>query len=62
MQIVYGMIFILVLGSIYVIGYYLNHKTPKPEGCEDMTENCGACGITSCGHHPNNQIKENSNA
>ena len=32
----------------FVFSYLLNKKTPKPEGCENLEENCEGCQITSC--------------
>lgn len=26
----------------------LNKKTPVPEGCENLTPDCNACGLTDC--------------
>ena len=34
----------------FVFSYLLNKKTPKPEGCENLEENCEGCQITSCSH------------
>ena len=38
----------------FVFSYLLNKKTPKPEGCENIDENCEGCQITSC---PNRKEK-----
>lgn len=62
MTIIYGMLFIIVLGSIYVLCYYLNHKTPKPKGCEEMTSACEGCHVTTCENNPVREYKESKNA
>ncbi len=61
MTILYGMIFIIVLGTIYVLGYYFNHKTPTPKGCEGLTSACEGCHVTSCDNNPATRYKEIKN-
>lgn len=48
-----GIIMIFLVGA-FVGSYLLNKKTPKPEGCENLDENCEGCQITSC---PNRREK-----
>ncbi len=48
-----ALLFIAALGGFYALVYYLNHKTPVPEGCEDLAESCNGCAISSCALHPN---------
>ncbi|MCF0115328.1 MAG: hypothetical protein HUJ56_08250 [Erysipelotrichaceae bacterium] len=63
MKTLYAILFAVVLGAIYALGYYLNHKTPVPEGCEDLKSECSGCRITSCEMHPAHDIKgDNENA
>ena len=50
----YAVILFVVLAVFVAVGYYLNSKTEKPEGCEDMSEKCEGCRITSCINHPSN--------
>ena len=52
---IYAIILFVVLAAIVAVGYHLNANTKKPEGCEDLTENCEGCKISSCIHHPSNQ-------
>lgn len=47
-----AIILFVILSSIVALGYILNKKTPVPEGCEDLKENCEGCRITSCINHP----------
>ena len=47
-----AVILFVVLGGIVALGYILNKKTPVPEGCENLKENCEGCHITSCINHP----------
>lgn len=58
MPIVYAALFIAVMGGAYAGLYYLNHKTPVPKGCEDLSSECQGCSINSCEKHPNQQYKE----
>lgn len=57
MKTLYAVLFALVLGAIYAFLYYLNHKTPVPEGCENLKAECSGCRITSCENHPVHEIK-----
>ncbi len=52
MRVIYAVLFALVMGAIFAIGYYLNSKTPKPPGCENESASCSGCNIVSCSHHP----------
>jgi hypothetical protein len=47
-----ALIFVAILGAFYAGVYLLNHKTPVPAGCEDLTASCNGCSISSCGLHP----------
>lgn len=42
-----ALIMIFMVGA-FVGSYLLNKKTPKPEGCKNIDENCEGCQITSC--------------
>ena len=43
----------------YILFYLLNKKTPKPEGCESLEENCEGCQITSCSNRKEKKEEEN---
>ena len=43
-----GSLLLIVLIGVFIFTYLLNKKTPKPEGCENLEENCEGCQITSC--------------
>lgn len=60
MEILYALLFAIVLGSIFALGTYLNSKTPKPEGCEDLESECSGCKVTTCSHHPAQRISESN--
>lgn len=47
-----------VLVSIYIVGYILNKKTPRPSGCEDLTAECDGCQSFDCTHNPAHQKEE----
>ena len=42
-----GVIMTLLIGA-FIGSYLLNKNTPKPEGCENIDENCEGCQVTSC--------------
>ncbi len=46
------LLFGALLGGIYAASYYLNHKTPKPPGCEDLKPQCKGCHDKNCINHP----------
>lgn len=48
MNTIYAILIAGVLFGITIWLYYANKNTPVPEGCEDLTPNCSACGIASC--------------
>ncbi|MGM9857675.1 MAG: hypothetical protein ACI311_00245 [Bacilli bacterium] len=50
---------LLVCIALFVGTYLLNKHTKKPEGCEEVSEHCIGCTITTCSHHPDNS-KDNS--
>lgn len=51
-----AIILFVVLASFTVIGYVLNAKTPKPDGCQNLDGMCEGCSITSCIQNP--KLKE----
>lgn len=55
---IFAIILFVLLASIVAVGYYLNQKTPRPEGCIDLKETCEGCKIASCIHHPSNRKEE----
>lgn len=50
-----AILFLAAMGGVYAILYFLNHRTPVPKGCENLSVECDGCGITSCAKHPNHQ-------
>ena len=51
-----AILFFAVLAGIYALLYYLNHKTPLPEGCENIKAGCEGCHDASCGNHPSHDL------
>lgn len=51
-NVIYAVVFALIMGGLYAALYYLNHKTPVPEGCEDLKKECSGCTVSSCANHP----------
>ncbi len=54
---IWAILLFAVLASLFGVGYYLNSKTPKPEGCKELTEDCEGCKITSCELNPSRKEK-----
>lgn len=48
MKIFISIIVIIVCVSLFIFSYLLNKKTPKPEGCKELEEQCETCQINSC--------------
>ncbi|MBR3167524.1 MAG: hypothetical protein IKF18_02410 [Erysipelotrichaceae bacterium] len=42
------MIYFVVLVTVYCVFYVLNHRTKRPQGCEDLRQECESCHIVSC--------------
>lgn len=49
---IYAIIIFIVLAAFFGLGFYLNSKTPKPEGCENKDLGCEGCSIVTCSNHP----------
>lgn len=45
-------IWLAIMVFIYITGYLLNKKTPKPKGCENLTADCEGCQAFDCSHNP----------
>jgi len=48
-----ALIAILLVGGaifLFIFTYLLNKRTPKPEGCENLSEECEGCQILTCSH------------
>ena len=50
MKYLYGALVVIGLSGLFFLFYYLNKKTPKPEGCEMEVENekCLNCQSPFC--------------
>lgn len=55
---IYAVLLFGVMGALYALLYYMNHKTPVPEGCEDVKAECNGCRVTSCANHPSHNMDE----
>ncbi|MBR2577538.1 MAG: hypothetical protein IKE38_01280 [Erysipelotrichaceae bacterium] len=53
-----AIIFFVALVSVYCIAHILNHRTKRPEGCEDLRKDCATCNIVSC---PASSVYEGGN-
>ena len=47
-SLIWALVIMVLLISAFIGSYLLNKNTPKPEGCENLEENCEGCQITSC--------------
>lgn len=52
MKIILSIVIVIVCVFLFIGTYILNKKTKNPEGCEEISENCSACTISSCSHTP----------
>lgn len=54
---VWAIIWMAVLIAVFVLTYVLNRNTPRPEGCEEMSE-CSGCANVACSHHSAHKMEE----
>lgn len=47
----------MLIVAVYLTLYIFNSRTPKPEGCEELSEACHGCRNVACSHY----IKEAQN-
>ncbi|MBR2578183.1 MAG: hypothetical protein IKE38_04545 [Erysipelotrichaceae bacterium] len=50
-----AVIYFVIMAGIYALAYIFNHRTKKPEGCEDLRKDCAGCRIVYC---PANAVYE----
>ncbi|MGP1377190.1 MAG: hypothetical protein ACTTKS_06490 [Bulleidia sp.] len=58
MHTVYALLIGAALAALAGWSVVLNNRTPKPAGCEKLTPDCKACGITNCAVRIKNEEKE----
>ena len=51
LRIILAVVIVLVCVGLFIGTYLLNKKTPKPDGCENLGEECEGCQMTSCSHY-----------
>lgn len=51
LKIILTIVVLGVLFGLFILGYVLNKRTPKPAGCEELLEHCDTCPVASCGHN-----------
>jgi len=51
MKIILSIVALGICSGLFIFSYVLNQRTPKPEGCVNLSENCEGCQITSCANH-----------
>ena len=47
---IYAILWLGLLIAVFIGTYLWNKHTPKPDGCEDLSE-CGGCNNIACSHH-----------
>ena len=57
-SIIWAVVIMVLLVGAFIGSYVLNKNTPKPEGCEDLDENCEGCQIVSCSHRKEKNEEE----
>lgn len=57
-RIILAVVILLVCVGLFIFTYILNKRTPKPEGCQDISAECEGCQITSCSHYKEKNKKE----
>lgn len=58
LRIILGVLIVAICIGLFIFTYILNKRTPKPEGCEHIGEECEGCQMTSCSHHLSHNKKE----
>lgn len=49
-KVIFAIIIVGVAVGLFIFSYLLNKRTPKPEGCESLSEECEGCSILTCSH------------
>ncbi len=47
----WAIVWLGILIAVFIGTYIWNKNTPKPVGCEDVSEECGGCANIACTHH-----------
>ena len=57
---IWAIIWLVILIAIFIGTYLLNKNTPKPEGCEEMSECVGCNNIAGSQHraHHKEEVKD----
>ena len=54
---IYAIGLFVLMASLYCLAYYLNAKTPKPKGCENLKSECQGCKVVGCANHPSHDLE-----
>ena len=49
MKYLYVLLALAIFGGLFILVYYLNSKTKKPDGCNELPEECKQCKVSFCG-------------
>ena len=59
MKYVYALIVFTVVSILFIVTYVLNKRTPKPENCKELPNECKTCKVEFCALK--NKTKEEEN-
>ena len=48
MKFVYALIVFAVVSVLFIVTYVLNKRTPKPENCKELPDECKSCKVEFC--------------
>ena len=54
LKVLIAVLLVLFLVGLFVFSYLLNKRTPKPEGCQNIGEECEGCQVLMCSHNKSN--------
>ena len=46
MKYLYALLALAIFGGLFILVYYLNSKTKKPDGCNELPEECKQCKVS----------------
>lgn len=49
---------VIISVALFIFTYLINKRTPKPEGCQDLSGECEGCQITSCSNYRKKEENE----
>ena len=59
MKFVYALIVFAFVSVLFIVTYVLNKRTPKPENCKELPDECKSCKVEFCAIK-NQKVEEES--